>query len=232
MRDSNCHLPRNLVLLKQLSLCWTELLVNKSLLSKFGKALVLHLDDCLSGGPNREKMWRKFHTFGPPKTFSFYGTISWKSPSRWEALSFFSMSIKQHFPTAISVSNQETDASLSQEEKDILRYAAGYIPRNLLPTIQRSAHPNKENLKMCILDVIEDDGLGDKGWIQQLNRGGLNDFSCKMFQLMIIMEFVVCIVTHKSEIIAKRTCASSGSHSTDTSLQWCWNHFLICDQIQ
>ena len=47
------------------------------------------------------------------------------------------------------------------EEKNALRYAAGYIPRALKSKIEYSGHSSKESLALCLLDLIEDDGMGD-----------------------------------------------------------------------
>ncbi len=71
----------------------------------------------------------------------------------------FKQLIKQHFPVPVPVNNPEKNVeTLTEDEKRaIYRYSSGYIPRNLLPKLKRSAHSNKENLRMCLLEVIEED---------------------------------------------------------------------------
>ena len=57
-----------------------------------------------------------------------------------------------------------------------LRYAAGYIPRALQKKLQKSAHPLKEELQLCLLD-LQDDGKEEDGtaeeWLNLIDRGGI-----------------------------------------------------------
>jgi hypothetical protein len=87
---------------------------------------------------------------------------------------------------------------------NVLQYAAGYIPRNLLPKIERSAHHRKlkESLRMCLLDIIEEDGLGDdesEQWTKLVSRGGLTNVTSRMFDFVSGMEMVVRAYLSKEE---------------------------------
>ncbi len=102
--------------------------------------------------------------------------------------------MKQKFPAAVTVRQETTETSLSYQEENSLRYAAGYIPRNLIKKIKRSSLDNKEVLQLCLLDLIEEVGMGEdesQEWIQAVNRGGLNDVTQAMFEFMRAMELVV-----------------------------------------
>ncbi len=45
-----------------------------------------------------------------------------------------------------------------------------------MPKLKRSAHSNKENLRLCLLEVIEEDcGMYEESedWLTLVDRGGL-----------------------------------------------------------
>ena len=53
-----------------------------------------------------------------------------------------------------------SDESLSYEEKNALRYTAGYnVPRALKKKIDRSSHPLKKELLLCLLNLSEESGI-------------------------------------------------------------------------
>ena len=57
----------------------------------------------------------------------------------------------------------------------------------LIQKIKQLSHDNKEVLQLCLLDLIEEDGIGDdesQEWIQAVNRGGLNNVTQCMFEFM------------------------------------------------
>ena len=60
--------------------------------------------------------------------------------------------------------------------------------------LKRSACHNKESLSMCLLDIIEEDCMGDdesQDWVKLVNRGGLNYINNDMFIFVSAMELVV-----------------------------------------
>ena len=67
------------------------------------------------------------------------------------------------------------DDSLSYEEKNALRYTAGYIPRALKKKIDRFSHPLKKELLLCLLDLSEEFGIEGESCerINSIDRGGL-----------------------------------------------------------
>ncbi len=103
----------------------------------------------------------------------------------------FKQLIKQHFPVPVPVNNPEkTVETLTEDEKRAIRYSSGYIPRNLLPKLKRSAHSNKESLRMCLLGKT---GMYEESedWLTLVDRGGLTHINSKMFHFMTSMELVV-----------------------------------------
>ena len=59
--------------------------------------------------------------------------------------------IREHFPAA-SPSVTVRQEALTYE-KNTVDYAAGYIPRALRSKLERSSHPLKEELILCMLDL-------------------------------------------------------------------------------
>ena len=53
----------------------------------------------------------------------------------------------------------DQQTSIMTQELNALRYAAGYIPIALLKKLKKSAHPLKDELQLCLLDLLDD---GDK----------------------------------------------------------------------
>ena len=85
------------------------------------------------------------------------------------------------------------DESLSYEEKNALRYTAGYIPRALKKKIDRSSHPLKKELLLCLLDLSEEFGIEGESceWINSIDRGGLNHVCESMYWFTASMELEV-----------------------------------------
>ena len=78
------------------------------------------------------------------------------------------------------------DESLSYEEKNVIRYTAGYIPRALKKKIDCSSHPLKKQLSLCLLDLTEESeecDIEDESceWIRIIDRGGLNHVTENMY---------------------------------------------------
>ena len=71
--------------------------------------------------------------------------------------------IKQNYPVHLDTSPSEMEAaSLTYEEVNALRYTAGYVIRSLQKKIERSANPLLEELVLCLVDLEEKEGLGEK----------------------------------------------------------------------
>jgi len=98
---------------------------------------------------------------------------------------------------------QDDRQSLSYEETNSLRFVAGYILRALKKKITSSSLPNKEELLLCLIDLLEssDEVYDDSSdWVKSIDRGGLNHVSNNMSILLSCMEIVV-----KKHIATNRT---------------------------
>ena len=88
----------------------------------------------------------------------------------------FKLLIQQHY----QVSSDEVDDShdLTQHEGMALRYAAGYVCRQLRKKIEHGRHILKEELVLCLMSLTkggeftETDGT-DEQWLNAIDRGGL-----------------------------------------------------------
>ena len=100
--------------------------------------------------------------------------------------------IRERFPTVQPPVTIQQE-SLTYEEKKLknaIYYAAGYIPRALHSKLERSSHPLKEELILCLLDLTDEDGVTDESqdWLKEIDSGGLKHVNSSMYTLMTTME--------------------------------------------
>ena len=109
--------------------------------------------------------------------------------------SVFKELVKKHYPLLDQGAGREQpQQSLSYQEKNALRYTAGYIPRALREKVERSNHPLMEELVLCLVDLTEEeDGTQDEStdWVNSIDRGGLKHVTNMMYMVMESMELEV-----------------------------------------
>ena len=87
-----------------------------------------------------------------------------------------------------------TETSLTYEERNALKYAAGYVIRNLRKRLTRSAHPLKDELLQLLDDLVTtpDDASepedSSSDWLMLIDRGGLIHVNEMMYQTLAYME--------------------------------------------
>ena len=99
--------------------------------------------------------------------------------------------IKLHCPLESSEATATAHSALTYEEINAIRYAAGYVPRALKKKLTKSPHPLKEDLQVCLLDLLDDghkESNESQDWIALINRGGLTRINHNTFQLFLAME--------------------------------------------
>ena len=103
----------------------------------------------------------------------------------------FKEMIKQQFPLKTSASANDDLPPLSVAEQNALRYAAGYVCRNIRKKVERSSSPLKEELVLSIMDLLDNDDDATEenfeDWLNLVDRGGLwrvNDTMYMVFQSM------------------------------------------------
>ena len=144
---------------------WSAIPDNRAVCSSFSSSLLQQLQQCLpqaSSQAGREKMWCSFHQLRTSKSFQtlwtdFLTAKCKPTPFLYQYITdhVFKYIIKEHFP-AIPQSISVQQESLSYEENNAIRYAAGYIPRALRSKLKRSNHPLKEDLILRLLDLTDD----------------------------------------------------------------------------
>lgn len=174
--------------------------------SQFEAKLVDSLSTCMHSNAKshkvrREKMWTRYHTLRTSTTYhtewqtflTSSASVSTVSPMFYQYVGnfIFKELICEHFPIEKS-SDANPIQPLTYDETNALRYAAGYIPRALKKKLPKSAHPLKEDIQLCILDLL-DDGDEEKDesqdWIQLADRGGLTRVNNTTFEVFVAMEY-------------------------------------------
>ena len=105
----------------------------------------------------------------------------------------FKEMIKQQYPIERTHSTA-SEAFLTGDEVNALRYAAGYVPMALGRKLRKSAHPLKDKLMLCLLDLL-DDGEEEHdtscNWIDMIDRGGLTHVNNVTYNAFLSMELAL-----------------------------------------
>ena len=184
---------------------WMQFHQKESVL--FESNLIKNFQQCLPGDPSmvkvlKNKMWSKYHIL---RTSSKY-TSDWRNfinpihsdiATECMLIQFighyvFKEIVKRHFTVSLSQKTSTSDFSMSYEEKNALRYSAGYVTRSVKKEIAKSSHPLKDDIVWCIDDMTgcdEDLDIDSSDWIMLIDRGGLtcvNNITFELFQAMEI----------------------------------------------
>ena len=144
---------------------------NENATAVFSQKLVTSLEECIGKHPmnrsGRTKIFGAFHQLRSSQAFKSEwanflqkGATTDADPTFYQYVvgEIFDEILKQHCPIVqptSGVTSQE-ELSLSYEEQNALRYAAGYIPRALTKKLHTSAHPLKDQLTLCLIDLTDD----------------------------------------------------------------------------
>jgi hypothetical protein len=105
--------------------------------------------------------------------------------------------LKIRYPVSQAEASCSSSTSLTQEEENALRYAAGYIPFALRQELQRSRHPLKEDFIICLTEFCNEDiectdlSTYSAQWVKQVNRGGLREVNDMVYLLCREIELEV-----------------------------------------
>lgn len=173
--------------------------------SCFERKLVTSLCTCFSARGRsqkvrREKMWASYHTLRCSETYHGDWQSFLQSSIKVEFSPIFCQYVghcmfkelvKLHHPltqTASATSN----SPLTYDETNALRYAAGYVPRLLKKKLKKSKHPLREDIQLCLLDLLDDgDEENDESqdWVSLINRGGLTLVNNATFEVFVAIEY-------------------------------------------
>ena len=183
-------------------LAW--ILCNEAKASEFEQTLVKLLSTTLrsrvkSLKSQREKMWTSYHSLRTSKNFRTLWESLFKqlgvniSPILCQYVShhIFKLLITKHFTIDPTSSKSDDPKPLTLEETFGLRYAAGYIPRSLRKKLTKSKHPLKNDLLLCLFDLLDEGDDNDhesKRWVESINRGGLTRVNNGAYDVFVAME--------------------------------------------
>ena len=141
----------------------------------------------------------------------------------------FKALIKPHHPIAESTESDSFQC-LTYEETNALRYAAGNIPRALKKKLLKSTHPLKENIQLCILDLLDDgdeDQSDSQDWLQLIDRG-LTRVNNTTFEMFVAMEYELCRHIHQGQLPKLEHIITSVAGNKDVLFLWS----LICTDCE
>ena len=126
--------------------------------------------------------------------------------------------IKQKFPLQ-KKPNMPKDTAISNEEANVIRYAAGYTLRTVKKKVGTSAHRLKKEIVACIMDLLADEEDTKEEevaaeWVRTVNRGGLWHIKSGTFFLFCAIEEELRSYLKVSRVkeISDRANGNCGSH--------------------
>lgn len=153
------------------------------------------------------------------KTFLSNNLQATSHPIFWQCIGdkLFKSIIKNTFLLA-STSSEAAAAdkeapTISHQEANALRYAAGYVPRAVGKKLKKSTDPQKARLWLCLLDLLDDgdeEHTDSEDWVELIDRGGLTRINDVTFQVFLAMEVELrkhlnsqCVPNFKTTITKK-----------------------------
>ena len=84
---------------------------------------------------------------------------------------------------------------MTKTEKGVLRCVAGYICRHLRQTLERERHQFKEEMVLCLMELVKDQDAEQAGvdeeWTDLIDRGGLWHIKECTYQFFRAVEDVI-----------------------------------------
>jgi len=174
----------------------------------FASQLTSALKKCLPGPRSsqhirREKLWGAYHKLRTSdKYVKDWKDFLHKAVGKSNCAIFYQHVgdymvkdlIENHFKLVAPPSRDVEQLTLNFYEASALQYAAGYVPRALTKKLKKSAHPLKDELTLCLLDLLddgEDEHTESHEWILSLDRGGLKHINNLCYQLFVAMELEI-----------------------------------------
>ena len=187
-------------------ICWKWIQCHHEEVAKFQSTLITSFMQCFNNSHpshklRREKMWSTYHGLRSSNHYiSLWGTflgkagISEVSPIFVQFVGHFIFKklIHMHYPVDESLPDLiPGDTGFTYEEVNAIRYAAGWVARALKDRLVKSAHPLKDDLQLCLWDLLDDGDEGpseSKEWVELSDRGGLTRVNNITFELFTMME--------------------------------------------
>ncbi len=139
-----------------------------------------------------QRTWHQYHNVRTTtKKWVDFVSLSTSEPVFYQYVTdgVFKELIQARFPM---VSHQRS-VTITNEEANVIRYAAGYTLRTLRKQIEKGSHPLKEEMVLTTIELVADDEDDEEEqetsaeWVNLVGRGGLwhitNECSCSFVPL-------------------------------------------------
>ena len=146
---------------------------------------------------NKEKLWREFYLLRCSKEFikqwtDFLPTTTPPiEPIIYQHLTDVVLKFLLQDYFKIEYLNEEA-AEMNENERNALHYVAGYVCRKLRTKIERENHKLKEEMILCLMDLVKDQNPhpcgADEEWTNLVDRGGLWHVKSTTYQLFCAIE--------------------------------------------
>lgn len=144
-------------------------------------------------------MWGEFHKLRTKNTFTEEWEKFIKASVGQKALpTFFQYIASQVFRQVIEekymlpeLSDEGSQAKMTWEEENALRYVTGYVCRKVQENIESSSLPDKDDMILFMIELSGDemdDEAGTETWTNLIDRGGLWHVNDNTYLIFYIME--------------------------------------------
>jgi len=220
---------------------WSYLENSASKVSTFTKKLTESLQKVIDKSKksfpyNREKIWKQFYLLRTSNGFSemwrqFLPTTKPPvEPVLYQHLTdlIFQNLINSHFKI-VYLDQEQEPKEMNLNERNVLRYIAGYVCRKLRTKLERENHELKEEMVLCLVELIKDsDMLGadegtDEDWTNLVDRGGLCHVKTTTYKLFCAMEYQLresLSLFSKTSLHSREKMAEDIATNEDVQFYW------------
>ena len=183
-------------------------------------------------------MWKAYHRLRTSITFRKDWQLFLQQsvghqghPTFFQFISYniFKELMKAEFPLPPTDAKEHPHRPLTFEERNALRFFAGYVLRNVYNKLEVSVVPERTNMQLCVMTLVcdEDDELeGTELWLNAIDRGGLWHVSDATYMLFTILEedirkFFTTRHLTKLQESTKSQIIDHLTNNGDVLFQWC-----------
>ena len=181
----------------------------------------------------RQQMWESYHSVRTSSTYrsAWTGFLLLSGTSYSPAFCqhvghyVFKKLVELHHPIPEPPLDRESSFEPTYEEECGIRYATGWVVRALTKKLAKSSHPHRSELRLCLLDFLDDDT--DKPhesaeWVELIDRGGLFKVSNIAYELFLTMEKALRnIIQSCGQQCIPEDCIKSVTQDDDVQFIWC-----------
>ena len=173
---------------------------------------------CQSLPSLKDKVWREFHQLRQVQLPSIWLSLAQCVACQDNLLDqtvyqkVFESLLREHISSVSKPSSVTRSISLSVDELNALRYASGFVVRQILKKYEKRSDEVADQFVVCLCHLsVEDDVEGDdlltytKNWFDRINRGGLFPINDSTF-LLLFTEVEKCVQSILPQYMAQKTC--------------------------